>query len=306
MREDGLGSDAGRQSLTEVGAVAARAASGTTCRRCGIGCAPGATLCANCGAIQRLASTETDSRANAPGPLPPVPLPAREAAAADPIHAGPPPVQATRAPGAPAEARAAPAGRPAARGERLVGWSALGVLLVAAVYFVQRIGSLHGEAAEVPPASVERAALVTPERPAPDASAGPRQGASSSSPAEALDVPSTAGKRSAAAPSRARPKSPARSQSRATAPSRAVAPAVQSRPAPAEVSPPSQPVVVAVGFADVPRTRWESMRDEIAMCSVGGFFEGVLCEQRVRVHYCDGWWGQASECPSGRQGDYGN
>ena len=47
------------------------------------------------------------------------------------------------------------------------------------------------------------------------------------------------------------------------------------------------------------------MRDEIAACR-GNFFERVACEHGIRARYCEGWYGRAEECPSGRTADYGN
>jgi hypothetical protein len=41
------------------------------------------------------------------------------------------------------------------------------------------------------------------------------------------------------------------------------------------------------------------MADAIAQCGREGFFAGVVCEQRVRLQYCEGHWGQAAQCPNG-------
>jgi hypothetical protein len=47
------------------------------------------------------------------------------------------------------------------------------------------------------------------------------------------------------------------------------------------------------------------MADEIAQCGGNGFFSGVICEQKIRIRYCEGYWGQAAQCPSGIPNDHG-
>jgi hypothetical protein len=51
--------------------------------------------------------------------------------------------------------------------------------------------------------------------------------------------------------------------------------------------------------------RWQVMSDQIARCGREGFFAGVICEQRVRIKYCEGYWGSAPQCPSGIANDHG-
>ena len=81
-------------------------------------------------------------------------------------------------------------------------------------------------------------------------------------------------------------------------------------PAPRVVAEP-EPTPIVVASMD-PRdladnARWRHMRDEVAACAGQAYLvDAVLCDQRVRLRYCDEWWGRASECPSGRQADYGN
>lgn len=67
-------------------------------------------------------------------------------------------------------------------------------------------------------------------------------------------------------------------------------------PAPEPVAAPPAP----------PRDRWQLMADAIAQCGREGFFAGVVCEQRVRLRYCDGYWGKAEQCPSGIPNDHGD
>jgi hypothetical protein len=47
------------------------------------------------------------------------------------------------------------------------------------------------------------------------------------------------------------------------------------------------------------------MADQVARCGRDGFLAGVICEQRVRLKYCEGYWGQVAQCPSGIANDHG-
>ena len=51
--------------------------------------------------------------------------------------------------------------------------------------------------------------------------------------------------------------------------------------------------------------RWQLMADAIDKCGREGFLAGVICEQRVRLQYCEGYWGKAAQCPSGIANDHG-
>ena len=51
--------------------------------------------------------------------------------------------------------------------------------------------------------------------------------------------------------------------------------------------------------------RWQVMSDQIVRCGRDGFLAGVICEQRVRIKYCEGYWGSAPQCPSGIANDHG-
>ena len=51
--------------------------------------------------------------------------------------------------------------------------------------------------------------------------------------------------------------------------------------------------------------RWQLMADAIDKCGREGFLAGVICEQRVRLQYCEGYWGKAAQCPSGIVNDHG-
>lgn len=45
----------------------------------------------------------------------------------------------------------------------------------------------------------------------------------------------------------------------------------------------------------VKQTRWQAMDDAMAACS-GGFFDRLLCRQRARIAFCNGYWGRVGEC----------
>jgi hypothetical protein len=186
------------------------------------------------------------------------------------------------------------------RGERLVAWSALGVLAVAAMFFVQRIGEVRDE-----PAS--RAAAPSAAS-APD----PFLPGAARAPADARRlVPSGAGSTAASPDPDATAGSKVASH-RPRRPSPVAISAVRKPSRGTETRTPSPAVPSAVlaeepgADAAVEPSRWGRMREEIALCAPDGFFAKLICELDVRTRYCSGWWGSADECPSGRTADYGN
>jgi hypothetical protein len=56
------------------------------------------------------------------------------------------------------------------------------------------------------------------------------------------------------------------------------------KPAPAPPPPPPAP------------DRWQTMRDAQAQCDRQGVFDGLICGQRVKMQYCDGYWGKVPQC----------
>ena len=86
-------------------------------------------------------------------------------------------------------------------------------------------------------------------------------------------------------------------------------PNVRLRPAKAPVAlPPPEPLpapIIAVAppppsvVREAPTPdRWQLMSDAIARCPRDNFFSRVSCEQRLRLQYCDGHWGQVPQCAS--------
>jgi len=41
------------------------------------------------------------------------------------------------------------------------------------------------------------------------------------------------------------------------------------------------------------------MDTELRACGNVNFLEKVVCEQRIRNRYCDGFWGKVPQCPAG-------
>ncbi len=224
-----------------------------------------------------------------------------------------------------AEPPAKPRAQPVARGERLVAWLAFGVLIVTAAFFIHRIVSGSLQDAPPPPApgaSTPRATNPPPPAAETSTTQGEAPPSAAASAARAVDSSRTPAPRaetivpppeeaSAAAVSRAlKPAAP-----RATP---VVTPATPAPPPPAPVerieaahNPPPPATSPAEPDSSprapaAPATRWAQMAVDLRACASGGFLERVACEHRVRARYCDGWWGRAEECPSGRQADYGN
>ncbi len=59
---------------------------------------------------------------------------------------------------------------------------------------------------------------------------------------------------------------------------------VRPKPAPAPPPPPAP-------------DHWQQMRDALAQCDRAGLIEGIICGQKARIQYCEGYWGKVSQCP---------
>jgi hypothetical protein len=57
------------------------------------------------------------------------------------------------------------------------------------------------------------------------------------------------------------------------------------QPAPAPPPPPPAP------------DRWQTMRESIALCDRENLINGIICGQKARIQYCDGYWGKVPQCP---------
>ncbi|MEO5699904.1 MAG: hypothetical protein ABIS17_04185 [Casimicrobiaceae bacterium] len=49
---------------------------------------------------------------------------------------------------------------------------------------------------------------------------------------------------------------------------------------------------------------WQAMHVSLARCG-GDLIARIVCDQRVRRHFCEGHWGEAPECGSGIANDHG-
>jgi hypothetical protein len=77
------------------------------------------------------------------------------------------------------------------------------------------------------------------------------------------------------------------------------------------VAPSSPPVAESVAPAPPPQVplpnpretppppdRWQQMSDALARCDREGGFSGFICDQRVRLDSCEGYWGKVPQCPN--------
>ena len=81
---------------------------------------------------------------------------------------------------------------------------------------------------------------------------------------------------------------------RSTAPARpAEAPATPPGPA----TPKVQRMAATAVPAPQPDEHWTRMNDDLSRCTREDFINRVICDQRVRIHYCGGYWGKVAQCP---------
>ena len=271
-----------------------------SCTICGRPTLPGGKLCAQCKAALKRARQVTVSQLQ--------PLPRRAQGAAKRRYAK------IGAPTGPTLAAPTAFPRPESRGRLrpAVALVALGAVVCAGAYFGTQLlsagglqsvvfasGTPAGSTTPAPAAlSVLPAAEPALREPARGAEgvlppAQPSNGSPANSPAAKrasnAGLSKTAAKRSADAVQVAAEPSSARVGAATEAD--AVAAAPSSMPAP---PPPATP----------PPDRWQSMSDAIVGCGGEGFLAAVICEQRARLEYCDGHWGQVAQCPGGIRNEY--
>ena len=69
---------------------------------------------------------------------------------------------------------------------------------------------------------------------------------------------------------------------------------------PEALNPPPVPEKVAALPAPLPPPapdRWQTLRESIAMCDREGLIGGIICGQKARIQYCEGYWGKVPQCP---------
>jgi hypothetical protein len=252
------------------------------CTICGRTTLPGAKLCLQCKKALKRARQETVSELEPLRRRAPTPSGAREG------DRGGPEIR-------PLRVRLGGRGSPSRLGfpASLV---ALGVVVVTTGYFVSHLrgagGALEAPANESAPSQqtlTGGAYVPLPVMPLPTREPTPA--------ADALPVPlhdtvppataKPAGARTAKAV-------PARSDlPPATEPSIA---ATQPDPAP----PPQPEAAPAPAAPD----RWQLLSEAVARCAGEGVLAGVICEQRARWQYCDGYWGKVAQCPGAMTSDF--
>jgi hypothetical protein len=48
---------------------------------------------------------------------------------------------------------------------------------------------------------------------------------------------------------------------------------------------------------ETPPDRWQLLADALVKCENETFLANVICVQRARWQYCDGYWGKVAQCP---------
>jgi hypothetical protein len=71
-------------------------------------------------------------------------------------------------------------------------------------------------------------------------------------------------------------------------------------PAPAPQPPvrTAQQATSVAAAAPVP-DHWAQFAEDLHRCERESFLSRVVCDQRVRLRYCDGYWGKVAQCPGG-------
>ena len=76
-----------------------------------------------------------------------------------------------------------------------------------------------------------------------------------------------------------------------TSPSAGTPPSAPAAQPPVHAAAPAAPAAAPV------QDRWAQFAEELHRCQGEAFLSRVVCDQRVRLHYCDGYWGKVPQCP---------
>jgi hypothetical protein len=187
---------------------------------------------------------------------------------------------------------AAAAATPVAAGSRAILWALLAIGVV--------IAGIAGWHLPTRTPEIETAPTATPAQPAPDAEPARMTPSATPPPATAMPPLPTIVERELIPNSHAAGKP---SMTKRAPASKAVAPPPEP---PAEVEivrvPPPEPAPPAP--KPVPRADpWQQMNEAIGRCPAG-FLGRVVCEQKVRLQYCEGQWGKVPQCPGGPSADH--
>lgn len=72
--------------------------------------------------------------------------------------------------------------------------------------------------------------------------------------------------------------------------------------------PPPPPPPIVVAKAPAPKAvpdRWQRLTDQLAACPDEAFKRAV-CQESLRIEYCEGFWGRVPPCPAKVEREYGN
>jgi hypothetical protein len=88
------------------------------------------------------------------------------------------------------------------------------------------------------------------------------------------------------------------------------APPTDAVPERAQVIEPPAPEPKPIPVAAPPRPapapdRWQLLASATAACASESLFARVVCEERARLQYCEGYWGLVAQCPRGAFADHG-
>lgn len=304
------------------------------CAICGKDNQAGTRFCVHCGAAltapaggSRQSTIETAGAILGPKPAAPmtvppsssIPAPAAQAASGAtpayiprPTSPPPPPPETTFTP---AEIEPGPAVPAYNANPKRAGWVLIAIAVAGAVaiggYFGYKVvGGKRGandtltriettqQAAPTPPVQSSRpppaAAIADAPKSAPETSPPATQETRVPAPVESPQP-------TPVAPPKAEHKAPRATASGQSATRQPVAPPVAAPP-PA-VSAPQAPVRTAqpanvAPAAPVP-DRWAQFAEDLHHCERETFLSRVVCDQRVRLRYCDGYWGKVPQCPGG-------
>jgi hypothetical protein len=268
-----------------------------SCQICGRRSAPGAKLCADCRAARKRAYDATITQpllamAGA-GTVSRTLSRLRRSDSSPEAKAR----RAARRAKAAAEA-SPPAAAPAAAGSRSMLWALLALGVVLAAIAGWYLPTRAPDAPDVGAAS--SATPAPPAQPRPDAEPARITPSATTPPAAALPPLPAIVERELVpySPAAGKPATPKRGN---PAPKAATLP--PEAPAEVEIVRAPQAAVSPAPQAPVRVDPWQQMNEAIGRCPAG-FLGRVVCEQRVRLQYCEGQWGKVPQCPGGPSADH--
>jgi hypothetical protein len=261
------------------------------CTICGQATLPGAMLCRPCKAALKRArylSVQDLPRASILRPR------RRKGSAAK--RAGTQAVAASAGSPAPEAAGAARPRASSSARQLLLGAGAIAVLGLVA-YFGQR--HMGAGAADPPAPAVRDVPVVLAPLSEPAAAAEPAVPLAAPQVAPAAPVPPPNPPVAEVSPpatkaGRVRPRAAPRPDPKAVAATEVPPVVVEPVAPPPEPVPPPPPPAPRPA---PPPDRWQTMSNALAQCAREGGFGGFLCDQKVRLDSCEGYWGRVPQCP---------